>query len=113
MKEQENLAGGCSIRTPNPGVKPAGGEQPRSKDPGPETETGAEAPTLSGEAGLRRTGPMLWGVAAPRAALLEAEAVTAYYAMEDRAVITSTVIPGVGADPIRPRLPMDPSIHKL
>ena len=113
MKEQENLAGGCSTRTPNPGAKPAGGEQPRSKDPGPETETGVEALTLSGEAGLRRTGPMLWGVVAPRAALLEGEAATAYYAMEDRAVITSTVILGVGADPIRPRLPTDPSILKL
>ena len=110
MKEQENLAGGCSTRTLNPGAKPAGGEQPRSKDPGPETETGVEALTLSGEAGLRRT---LWGVVAPRAALLEGEVATAYYAMEDRAVITSTVIPGVGADPIRPRLPMDPSILKL
>ena len=113
MKEQENPAGGCSTRTPNPGAKPVGGEQHLSKDPGPETETGVEALTLSGEAGLRRTGPMLWGVVAPRAALLEGEAATAYYAMEDRAVITSTVIPGVGADPIRPRLPMDPSILKL
>ena len=111
MKEQENLAGGCSTRTLNPGAKPAGGEQPRSKDPGPGPETGVEALTLSGEAGLRRTpGPMLWAVV-PRAAL--PEGVTAYYAMEDRAVITSTVIPGVGADPIRPRLPMDPSILKL
>ena len=113
MKELENLAGGCLTRTPNPGAKPAGGEQPRSKDPGPETETGVEDLTLSGEAGLRRTGPMLWGVAAPQAALLEGEAATAYYAMEDRAVITSTVILGVGADPIRPRLPTDPSILKL
>ena len=113
MKEQENLAGGCSTRTPNPGVKLAGGERPLSKDPGPETETEVEAPTLSGEAGLRRTGPILWGVAEPRAALLEGEAATAYYAMEDRVVITSTVIPGVGADPIRHRLPMDPSILKL
>ena len=112
MKEQENLAGGCSTRTPNPGAKPAGGEQPRSKDPGPETETGVEALTSSGEAGTRRTpGPMLW-VVVPRAAL--PEGATAFYAMEDRgAVITSTVIPGVGADPIRPRLPMDPSILKL
>ena len=111
MKERENLAGGCSTQTPNPGAKPAGEEQPRSKDPGPETEV--EAPTLSGEAGLRRTpGPMLWAVA-PRAALLEGEASMAFYAMEDRAVITSTVIPGVGADPIRHRLPMDPSILKL
>ena len=113
MKERENLAGGCSTQTPNPGAKPAGEEQPRSKDPGLETETGVEAPTLSGEAGLRRTpGPMLWAVA-PRAALLEGEAAMAFYAMEDRAVITSTVIPGVGADRIRPRLPMDPSILKL
>ena len=113
MKERENLAGGCSTQTPNPGAKPAGEEQPRSKDPGPGPETGVEAPTLSGEAGLRRTpGPMLWAVA-PRAALLEGEASMAFYAMEDRAVITSTVIPGVGADPIRHRLPMDPSILKL